>query len=181
MIEDIFIDEYKNIKEVDLKDINDTIIDINHSLCETKKGLKCAKKIKRVQLKYRVFKRKKHNYSALSNMIVNEYSKKLARITDSKLTIKDRDEAIEDADIYQFELALINDESREYEYNKELDTCIKVFKNDIKGLKRRKRKLVLESIKTQIDNLKVIKKIDDIDKDLPVSKNRDRVLRRFLR
>jgi len=181
MIEDIFINEYKNIKEVDLKSINDRIIDINHSLCETKKGLKCAKKIKHVQLKYRVFKRKKHNYCDLSNMIINEYSKKLVRITNNKLSFKERSEAIEDADIYQYELALINDESREYEYNKELDTCITVFKNDIKSLKRRKRELILESIKTQINNIKTIKKIDSIDKEIPDSKNRDRVLRRFLR
>lgn len=177
----IFIEEYKNIKEVNVNTFNVGLINLNHDICETKKGLICLKKIKKVQLKYRVFKRKKYNFSSISDMIIDKFAHSYNMLREENLTTKQMRKNLNDFEIYAYELALLNDESREYEYDPRIDEGIEVYKQDLRGLKRQKRKLILNTIKNQINNLKVINKLDKMDKESLDSTNEKRILRRYLR
>ena len=181
MKQDIFIEEYKNIKEVDNKKFADDLINVNHSISQTKKGLRCAKRIKKIQLKYRVFKRKKYDRYLISYMVLGDLAKALHELEKPNLTDRKAFNAMNDSEIYQFELALANDESREYVYNSEIDDCIKVYKSDIRLLKIRKRKIISEYLKEQFDNIRVINRIDKMDQETLNSSTERRVLRRFLR
>ena len=178
---DIFIEEYKNIKEVDINSLNSRLINLNHEICEAKKGLKCLKSIKRTQLKYRVFKRKKSNFSRISNSLIDEYAKAHDKLFCDNISGRKLCEAKNKLEIVSYELALINDESREYEYNSKLDEAIDIYKSDIHILKNQKRRLVLDTLRTQLLNYKTIKRINKIETESIDSENERRVLRRFLR
>ena len=113
-------------------------------------------------------------------MMTKEYSKAYSRLS-SAVTPNGEDRAHNDIEILAYELALVNDISRPYEYNPELDNCIKIYKSDIKKLKKQKRELIMSALNTQLSNMSAIKEIDTLDGDIPVSKYKSRVLRRFLR
>lgn len=166
--------DYKLIKdeedeeEVESKNIYEKLTSINHDIRDIKKGLNCAKRIKRIQFKYRVFKRKKLNYTDLSNKLLSKYA--LATVNTYSSNPKKANKALCDKEIYAYEVALLNDETREYEPSLELDTCIDIYKSDIRNLKKERRRIIREIIKKEIDDIKS-----------PNSKCKDRVLRKFLR
>jgi hypothetical protein len=166
--------DYKLIKdeedeeEVESINIYQRLARINHDIRDIKKGLKCAKRIKRVQFKYRVFKRKKLNYTDISNRLLNKYA--IATVNTYSSNLKKAKKAICDKEIYAYEVALLNDETREYEPNSELDTCIDIYKSDIKALRKERIKVLRELVKNEIDDI-----------NNPDSRCKNRVLRKFLR
>lgn len=178
--------EYKKLDEEEFEEVEeekneyDSLVSINHSIRDIEKGLYCAKKVKKVQFKYRVFKRKKYNYMELSSMISSDYAKAYLKLY-SASTPRSIDKARSEIEILAYELSLINDETREYEYDTEIDNCISIFKADLRTLKRNRRDLILSIIKREFENVMMVKDLDNEDKENPSSIYKDRVLRRTLR
>ena len=148
--------ECKKLEEEEVEEVEEqkneyeTLVGINHSIRDIEKGLYQAKKIRRIQFKYRVFKRKKCNFMQLSDMISGEYSKAYLKLYNAH-TSRSIDNARNEIEILAYELSLINDETRQYEYNTELDEFISINKSDLRKLKRSRRELVISIIKREFD------------------------------
>ena len=186
MGENIFVDDYEDIEEVEEvdDDINYKLVRINHSNCETRKGLRCLKTIKKVQLKYRVFKRNRkgiYEFDEISNMALNEYAKAYNTIFFEKLEGRALQDVINYFTIISYELALLNDETRPYEYDDELDVGISIHKSDLRNLKKTRNELIKKAIREQLDGIATIIEMNEEDKESTSSVNERRILRRFLR